>query len=160
MTNFLNLENIIYITIGLAILVLVMLAWNIRLEIKTRKLMRGKNGRSLEDAFLAMQSELDGFEKFKKEMEKYLLSVEKRVATSVRGFSNVTFNAFKGMESGGKSFATAFLNEKGDGIIFSSLHARDRVSIFTKEVKNFKTDVEMSDEEQEALTKATKSCKV
>jgi hypothetical protein len=160
MTNFLNLEHIIYICIGLAIVVVILLIWNIRLELKTRRLMRGKNGRSLEEAFFAMQGELDDFEKFRGEMEKYLRNVEARISTSIRGFNNNNFNAFKGMESGGKSFATAFLNEKGDGIILSSLQARDRVSIFAKEVKNYQTEVEMSEEEEKALTNAKNSCKV
>jgi hypothetical protein len=160
MTNFLSLENIIYVYAALAIAIIILLAWNIRLELKTRRLMRGKSGRSLEDAFIAMQKELDGFEEFRGEMEKYLSGVESRLRTSLRGFSNVNFSAFKGMESGGKSFATALLNEKGDGIIISSLHARDHVSIFTKEVKNYKTEVEMSEEEEQALTNARNSCKV
>jgi hypothetical protein len=160
MTNFLNLENIIYITLGLAIGFVILLIWNIRLEIKNRRLLRGKNAKSLEDSFVAMQKELDGFHKFQGDMEKYLTNVEERLQTTLRGFNNNTFNAFKGMDSGGKSFATAFVNEKGNGIIISSLQSRDRVSIFAKEVKNYQTEVEMSEEEEKALTNAKKSCKV
>lgn len=156
----LNTDIILYICIGLAIVFVAILIWNIRLELKVRRLMRGKNGRSLEGAFTAMQSELDSFDKFRVEIEEYLANVEKRVSTSMRGFSNVTFNAFKGMDSGGKSFATAIINEKGDGIIISSLHSRDRVSIFTKEITNYQAKVELSEEEEKALTNAKESCKV
>ena len=122
--------------------------------------MRGKKGHSLEDAFVSMQEDLKEMEKFKEEMKKYLTNVEARLSCSIRGFSNVHFNAFTGLESGGKSFATAFLNERGNGIILSSLHARDHVSIFSKEVKGYKTEVELSNEEMVALTKAKESCKV
>lgn len=153
-------EAILYICVGLAIAFLIMLIWNIRLELRIRRFTRGKDGKSLEEAFTVIKKELNDFETFQKEMEKYLRRVERRLSTSMRGFSNVTFNAFKGMESGGKSFATAFLNEKGDGIILSSLHSRDRVSIFTKEIKNYRADIELSEEEAEALTKAKESCKV
>ena len=160
MLEFFNIENIIYLVLGLSTVILILLIWNIRLELKTRKLMRGKNGRSLEDSFLSMQSELDAFGESKKEIEKYLSNVESRLSTSIRGFHNHSFSAFSGIDSGGKSFATAFLNEKGDGIIISSLQARDHVSIFTKQVTNYKTEVNLSEEEQLALTEAKKSCSV
>lgn len=155
-----NSEIIIYITLGLSLIVFVFLIWNIRLEIRLRRLLRGKDARSLEDSFVTFQKELDSFNNFQLEMKKYLTNVERRLGTSLRGFHNITFSAFKGMESGGKSFATALLNEKGDGVILSSLQARDRISIFSKQVKKYQTEIELSEEEREALTKAKESCKV
>ncbi len=160
MTDFFNLEIIIYIVLGLSLICLVLIIWNIRLEIKNRRLLRGKNARSLEDTFVTIQCDLDKFEAFKKEIEAYLVNIEKRLGTCARGVQNISFNAFQGLESGGKSFATAILNEKGDGVIISSLQARERVSIFAKQIKGFKSDVELSDEEKEALTKAKESCSV
>jgi hypothetical protein len=158
MFGFLTQENTFYILAILLVLVIVLLIWNIRLEIKTKKLMRGKSGQSLEGSFTSMQNDIKSIEDFREEMRKYLTKVEKRLSTTIRGCENVTFNAFSGLESGGKSFATALLNEKGDGVIISSLHARERVSIFSKSVKNFKPDVELSEEEEVALTNARKSC--
>ena len=158
-SNF-GLENIIYISIGLSLLFIILLIWNIRLEIRMRRLLRGKSAKSLEGSFVNMQRELADFNDFQKEMEKYLAGVENRLSSSLRGFHNINFSAFKGMDSGGKSHATAFLNEKGDGIILSSLHARDRISTFAKQIKNYKTNIELSEEEQAALTKAKESCKV
>jgi hypothetical protein len=95
---------------------------------------------------------------FKRELELYLQTVEKRLSKSIQGVENINFNAFKGSETGGKSFATAFLNEKGDGVIISSLYARERISIFSKQVKGFKPEVDLSEEEKTALTKAKESC--
>ncbi len=160
MMAFFNLEIIIYIILGLSLICLALIIWNIRLEIKNRRLLRGKNARSLEDTFVNIQRDLDKFEVFKKEIEAYLINIEGRLSTSVRGVHNISFNAFQGLESGGKSFATAFLNEKGNGIIISSLQARERISLFAKHIKNFKSEVELSDEEKEALTKAKESCSV
>ena len=160
MTDFFNMQVIIYIIIGLSIICLFLIAWNIRLEIKNRRLLRGKGARSLEDTFINIQRDLDKFEVFKKEVEAYLINIERRLSTSIRGVHNISFSAFQGLESGGKSFATALLNEKGDGVILSSLHARERVSIFAKQIKNYKSEVELSEEEMEALTKAKESCSV
>jgi len=156
-TAFLN-GYIIYIIVGFSLLLLLSLTWNIRLEIKIKRLLRGKNGQSLEDSFISMQNDLKRANETGQDIEKYLKVVEKKLSTSLRGFSSVSFNAFKGMDSGGKSFATTFLNENGDGIIISSLQARDRISIFAKQVKNYKTDVELSEEEKDSLTKAKESC--
>lgn len=158
MFNFINSDIIGYSLLISIILIIVLAIWNIRLEIKTKRLMRGKSGTSLEESFIGMQKELDSLENFKKNLENHLKIIEKRLSRSIQGVEGVSFDAFDGMHSGGKSFALAFLNEKGDGIIVSSLHARDRVSLFTKKIRSFKADQELSEEESVALTEAKKSC--
>jgi hypothetical protein len=122
--------------------------------------MRGTGSVSFEDSIITIQKDLKNLEKFRKEVEEYLRLVEKRVQKSIQGVHSINFNAFKGMDSGGQSFATAFVNENGDGVIISSLNARDRLSIFTKKISNFKTDISLSEEEQNALTKAIECCKL
>lgn len=156
--GFITSEILFYICIVLSVLVIIFFIWNIRMEIRIKKLMRGKNGKSLESSFVSMAEDIQEYKDFKIELEKYLKHVEKRVSTSVRGVATVNFNAFSGAESGGKSFATAILDEQGDGVIISSLQARNRLSIFTKNIKNRKPETELSEEEAEALTKALKSC--
>lgn len=153
-------EILLYILIGLAAFSIILLIWVVRLELKTRRLMRGKGGLSLEDSFLSMDSDIKNLHKFRTDLEEYLKNVEKRLGRSIQGVENINFNAFTGSESGGKSFAVAFINEKGDGVIISSMHSRDRVNIFSKQVKNFKAEMELSEEEALALTNAKNSCKV
>lgn len=156
--DFITSEIIFYICATLSGLFIVILIWNIRLEIRIKRLMSGKNGKSLEGSFKSMHKDILDIQNFRDDMEKYLTLVEKRLKRSVQGVSNLNFNAFSGAESGAKSFATAFINENGDGIIISSLNARDRLSIFTKNVTSWKSNLELSEEEQSALTKAKKSC--
>lgn len=153
-----NPQNLLYILSAFSVIIIVLLILVIRLNIKTKKLMAGKNGRSLEQAFIYMQKELSDLQNSKEEIEKYLQQVEKRLSTSIRGFENIPFDAFSGMASGGKSFATAFINEKGDGIIISCLNARDHIRFFSKKVTKGKTEIELSSEEEKALTKARQSC--
>lgn len=152
-------ENvIIYILIAIALL---LIGWVIRLEMKVRCLSRGKKGNSLEGAIKDIEGDLKKFGLFRTDIEKYLGEVEKRLKRSVQGVHNVRFNAFKGMDSGGQqSFATALLNEEGNGVIISTLHARDRVNVFSKEIQGFKSAMELSDEEKTALTNAHQSCKL
>ncbi|HMO78662.1 MAG TPA: DUF4446 family protein [Candidatus Paceibacterota bacterium] len=158
MINILSPITIIYIISGLILVLIFLLIWNIRLEIKIKRLLRGKNSHSIEDSIIKIQSDLNNLQIFKAEIEKHLINVEKRLSTSIRSVENINFNAFTGLESGGKSFATVFLNEKGDGIILSSLHARDRISVFVKQIKKYKSNIELSEEEKNVLTKAKESC--
>lgn len=153
-----NPQYLFYILLGLILITIILIVQTIRLSIKTKKLMRGKNGNSLEDSFNLMEKDISKLFETKKEIEGYLKIVEHRLSTSLRGFENVSFDAFKGMASGGKSFSTAFINEKGNGIIISCLNARDHIRFFSKKINNFKSDIELSEEEQDALTKAQKSC--
>lgn len=153
-----NPQNLLYILSGFLLIIVILLILIIRNTIKTKKLMRGKSGASLEDSFNSIQKDLIELQKSKKDIENYLKNVEKRLSTSIRGFENVTFDAFSGMASGGKSFATAFINEKGDGIIISCLNARDHIRIFSKKITSYKSTVELSEEENNALTKARQSC--
>ncbi len=147
-----------YMLILLSILFIILLAWNIRLQVRVSRLMYGKDAKSLEDSFVIMRKDLNNFGTFKTELENYLKTVEKRIGQSIRGIEAINFNAFAGAESGGKSFAVAFLNSNGDGVIVSSLHTRDRVNVFTKKISNFKAEVNLSEEENLALTNAQKSC--
>jgi len=64
----------------------------------------------------------------------------------------VEYNPYKDMGVGGKqSFSTAFINKKGDGIILTSLYARDRTRFLLKEIKNFNSEKELAPEEKEVL---------
>jgi len=158
LTSITNIDINLYIVASLIVISILLVIWIIRVETRIKKLMRGKSGFTLEDSFISMQNDINNFIKFRADLEKYLKVVEKRLSKSIQGVHNFNFNAFKGMESGSKSFATAFLNENGDGVILSSLQARERISIFAKQVKGFKPELDLTEEENIALTKARESC--
>ena len=128
---------------------------------RLKKLTRGQNQFSLEDTIKSIEKDLGNLGEFRSEVEKYLSTVEKRLKKSVQAIENVNFSAFQGLDSGGnQSFATAFLNEQGSGVIISTIHSRDRVNVFAKEIKNFSCELTLSDEEKDALTRAKDSCKL
>jgi hypothetical protein len=72
---------------------------------------------------------------------------------TIRKVETVRFNPFEDHGSN-QSFAIAFVNDEGDGVVMSSLYARDRMSIFAKPVKNNKSEFDLSAEEKEVLAKA------
>lgn len=154
--NFLtNLDPLLLTVTTLSIVTIVLLFWIIKMHIKIKKFLVNIDSDSITDSLKHVSTHLNNLQSFRTEMESYLAQVEKRLNKSVQSIHTVRFNPFHGTgEGGNQSFATAFLNENGDGAVISSLYSRDRVSVFSKPIKNFISEHEMSDEEKEALEKA------
>jgi hypothetical protein len=110
-------------------------------------------GENIEDSILTLTKEQKELKKFTVDMEQYLTTVEKRLQKSIQSVETVRFNAYDGVGAN-QSFATVFLNEKGDGVVVSSLYARERTSVFSKPVKNHTSDFGLIEEEVQALKKA------
>jgi len=66
----------------------------------------------------------------------------------------VRFNPFEDT-GGNQSFAIALLDANDDGVIVSSLHARSETRIYAKALNAGRADAALSDEEAEALQRAT-----
>ncbi|MFA6341067.1 MAG: DUF4446 family protein [Candidatus Paceibacterota bacterium] len=147
----------IYTALGAAVIILLLLIWIIRLEIKLRKLLGARNG-TLDDAFDTIRKDVDYLKKYSDGATDKFNTIDKKLRKTVSGNETVRFNPFKGDGSGSnQSFATALLDSEGDGVIISSLYSRDHVSIFSKPVKNMASEYELSKEEKEALQKAKES---
>jgi hypothetical protein len=142
------------LVIALLILMLVITIDAFLLRMKMRRMMRCKAG-DVGDALISLDKDVKALEHFQKEAEGYFQNVEKRLRRSIQSIDTARFNAFKGEGLGGnQSFATAFVNEDGDGVIVSSLYSRDRVSVFGKPVSHFASELELSEEEANVLGRA------
>jgi hypothetical protein len=139
--------------IGGSLIIIILLLWILRLERKLRKLLVGK-AENLDESIVALTAKQKEADVFMTEMEKYLTTVEKRLQRSIQSVETIRFNAFDGVGAN-QSFATALINEHGDGVVFSSLYGRERTSIFSKPVKGAKSEYELSEEEEQAIKKAT-----
>jgi hypothetical protein len=141
---------------ALLVVLIIILAWLIRFEIKFARIITGKGSVNIEDSLVHIQKQIDTLELFKKETLDYMTGAETRLRRSIQAIETVRFNPFKGTGAGGnQSFATAIINQNGDGIVLSSLYSRDRVSIFAKSIVDFTSDFELSEEEKKVLKKAT-----
>jgi len=65
----------------------------------------------------------------------------------------IRFNPFKEL-GGDHSFSLAVLDGEDNGVVITSLHTRDRTRVYMKRVLKGKGDVELSEEEKQALSKA------
>lgn len=142
------------IFILLLIIILALLYFIFHLNKKINKfLVNGST--NLDESISSINTSLKDFEKFKEDMQNYLLTVEKRLKKSVQSVQTVRFNPFKGTGSGSnQSFSTAFVNEERNGVIISSLYSRDHISVYSKPVKKGISEYELSNEEKESLDKA------
>lgn len=85
--------------------------------------------------------------------QKRLVAIETRIAASVDRVELIRFNAFENMGSD-LSFALALLNEKGDGVVLSSIHNREETRVYAKPVVNGQSGYHLSEEEQQVIAKA------
>ena len=65
----------------------------------------------------------------------------------------VRYNPFEDT-GGNQSFAVALLDDQGDGVVISSLHARQNTRVYAKAIAGGRSEAALSDEESEALRKA------
>ena len=126
-------------------------------EWRVNRLLKGKSGKTLEEIINKNATEIEKFKEFRKELEAYLETVEKRLDQSVRGVGTVRFNPFKGNgEGGNQSFATALIDENENGVVLSTLYTRDRLGIYAKPLKEGASEYELTSEEKEAIANAKK----
>lgn len=65
----------------------------------------------------------------------------------------VRFDAFEDT-GGGQSFALALIDDEGDGVVLSSLHARQASRLYVKDIRGGVADAPLSSEEERALRQA------
>jgi len=141
-----------YIALGALLISLIAVGYAITLRIRLKRLALGSSG-SFEESLALLTRESKEAREFRAELERYLKLAEARLRTSVRGVGVVRFNPFTA-QGGNQSFAAAFLDEQGSGVVLSTLYARDRVGVYAKPVDNGSSSFELTEEEKEAIAKA------
>lgn len=142
------------IFIGIAILfILLGVIWAIRTEKRLKRFFAGKKAKDLEESIITLEENISKLKSAKENIEKELVEVNKKLKKSIRGLETIRFNPFPDQGSN-QSFAVGMVNEDGDGVVFSSLYSRERMSIFAKPIKNGKSEYELTAEEKEVLKKA------
>ncbi|KKQ03112.1 MAG: hypothetical protein US18_C0017G0005 [Parcubacteria group bacterium GW2011_GWB1_36_5] len=127
--------------------------WIIVTEKRLKRFFLGKKAKDLEDTIINLENNITDLKKAKEDIQKDIITINTKLKKSIRGLETIRFNPFPDQGSN-QSFAIGMLNEEGDGVVFSSLYSRERMSIFAKPVKNNKSEYELSAEEKEALQKA------
>lgn len=145
-----TISILIYILLGV---VLILLLWILLTEYRFRKFFAGTKARNLEDVMIKIGEQMKDLKETQVEINKHLITVDKRLNKSIRSVETIRFNPFLDAGSN-QSFAISFLNDEGNGVVMSSLYARDRMSIFAKPITGGKSEFELSTEEKEVLEKS------
>lgn len=127
--------------------------WAIVTEKRLKRFFLGKKAKDLEDTIITLENDIAKLNRAKENIEKEITVINAKLKKSIRGLETVRFNPFPDQGSN-QSFAIGLLNEEGDGVVFSSLYSRERMSVFAKPIKNGKSEYELTVEEKEALEKA------
>ncbi|MBQ9828670.1 MAG: DUF4446 family protein [Lachnospiraceae bacterium] len=145
--------------IGVFLLIIVIIILFIRqntLQKKYDLFMKGKSGKTLEDALRKRVEELDTIKENNELLDLRLKNVERSMSRSYQKSGIVKYDAFK--ELGGKlSFAYALLDDENNGFIINSIHSREGSYNYVKEIIKGKSYISLSDEEKEALDAAIRS---
>jgi hypothetical protein len=139
-----------YIVSGIVVIILL---WILMIEIRLKRIFSGTKARNLEEMIVIVGKKINQIEEKESKIDKHLITIDSRLNKSVRNIETLRFNPFVDAGSN-QSFAIAMLNDEGNGVVMSSLYARDRMSIFAKPIVKGKSDFELSSEEKEVLEKA------
>lgn len=146
--------NLIIISI-LTLLVILELFLILLLKKRMQKLLMGTKAQNLEQAMNILGHHVEKLEHDRDIIFDHLKNVDKKLARSIRNVETIRFNPFPDL-GGNQSFAMSMLNDNGDGVILSSLYARDRVSIFAKPIISGKPTQDLTQEEKEVFEKSKK----
>ena len=141
-----------YIISGIVVIILL---WILMTEIRLKKIFTGTKARNLEEMIVLVGKKISEMEEKEEIVDKHLVEIDNRLDKSIRNIETIRFNPFIDAGSN-QSFAIALINDEGNGVVMSSLYARDRMSIFAKPIIKGKSDFELSSEEKKVLEKATK----
>lgn len=137
----------------LSAIILTILVWIVITEYRFKKFFAGTKASNLEETIIEISKQIKAVRDTQVQINSHLNTVDKRLDGTIRNIQTLRFNPFDDAGSN-QSFAMSFLNDKGDGVVMSSLYARDRMSIFAKPIINGKSDFELSSEEKEVLAKS------
>ena len=145
-----SIPILVYILSGIIIIILL---WVSLTEYRFRKFFAGTKARNLEEVMIKLGEQMKELKETQTKINEHLITIDKRLDKSIRSVETIRFNPFLDAGSN-QSFAISFLNDEGNGVVMSSLYARDRMSIFAKPIIAGKSDFELSTEEKEVLEKS------
>ncbi|MBP6856589.1 MAG: DUF4446 family protein [Candidatus Pacebacteria bacterium] len=140
------IANTSIILYGAIVLLVINIIWLVRMEMRLKKVFRGKRAQDLEEIMSGLRKDIDTLHTLERDLDVRSKNMDARIRTSLRGIDTIRFNPFKDQGSN-QSFAIGLLNEEGTGVVISSLYSRDRVSVFAKPIKKGQPEYDLTEEE-------------
>jgi hypothetical protein len=107
----------------------------------------------IRDKFKELLSEIEEVKRREEILQRNFRDLAKEGLGHIQRVEILRYNPFD--DTGGdQSFSIAMLDGKFDGLILSSMHSRSGTRVYTKLVKEGKSEMELSKEENQVLKKA------
>lgn len=146
-----------YVFIGLTAAVLVLMILfsiqvhqNSKLRKRLDKFTLGKDGKSLEKDIVGLYEDNKFLKINVEKNKKDIRELYKNMESTFQKIGIIKYDAFRQM-GGQLSFSLALLDENNNGFILNSVHSTEGCYSYTKEIKNGKCNISLSEEEQKAL---------
>jgi hypothetical protein len=134
---------------------LIALAFSIVMQVRVKRIFRSAKMPDVEKLIGLHTKTLEDFVKFKVEATQYMKTLDNRIQKKTTNASTLKYNSFQGAGSGGnQSFSSVFANEKGDGVVITSLHTRERTNVFAKSLQNWQSENNLLEEEKQTIEAA------
>lgn len=124
-----------------------------RIRRQWRSLLEGSRGENLERL---LETQLREHGNLSQDLERIgvrLVDVEKKMKSAKRYIGLVRYDAFGDM-AGRQSFALALYDERGNGVVVSSVVGRSECRVYCKALAGGASDVGLSEEEEAAIAQA------
>ena len=152
--------DLAYFFIGLIVLIIVLLVIDILQDRKIRKMsedfrkfMTGENAESLEDEIHGIVDDIKTLKVSSENNSSDIKEIFKTLKSCYRKMGLIKYDAFH--EMGGKlSFSLCMLDEENNGYIINSVHSNNGSYVYSKEIIDGISAIDLGDEEEEALKKA------
>ncbi|MCD6555351.1 MAG: DUF4446 domain-containing protein [Chloroflexi bacterium] len=149
-----------WLWLGSALLGLAAILWLIAVQVRLNRAIRqyqslvaGTSASNLEEVLNAHIAEVRQTVAQVQELDDRTKQMEKTLRHSMQWLGMVRFNPFR--DTGGdQSFAIALVDGHGNGVVISSLHARDGTRVYAKPLRRWESTYTLTDEEKEAIARA------
>lgn len=160
MVNIALNEFTVYMLIGLSVVCLITFILLIVILCKLKKLRRridsltrGKDAESLEDTMLGFFEKIEALEDAEDKMHRDIRAIKENLKITYQKSALVKYDAFREM-SGALSYSLALLDKDNNGVMITSMYSREGCYTYAKDIKNGECELNLSEEEEEALKQA------
>lgn len=145
--------GMIVIIVLLFILIFVLINSINKLESKYRRLMRGTNGKNVEELLLEKLDSIDDIRETAENTLNECSKLETKIKDCVQKVAIMRYKAFENVGSD-LSFSIAMLDDNNDGILLTGIYAREESTTYAKPIDKGISRYDLSEEELYVLNEA------
>lgn len=149
-----NLFLLLLIIQIIGVIILLAIGWRLRNLIwQYRRLLTSKGEINLEEVLMRLGERTKRLEECLSQVEGELARNREAALGYLQKWALLRYKAFANT-GGEQSFSLVILDQKGDGVILSSIYGREESRVYAKAIKDGKSSYPLSEEEQQVLTRA------